>query len=524
MAKSSVIDIKILVDDKTGKGFKSATAQVEGFSGKISAAGTALGTFAGNLAANAIPAALNFGKELFNLGSEVEIMGKKAQTVFGKEADLITDWADANNEAMGLSDEALVGLAASMGDLLVPMGFNRREASRLTQDTLNAAGALSAWSGGTKSAAEVSDILTKAMLGEREQLKSLGISINQAEVDQRAMTIAMAEGRDEITAMDKALATQQLILEKSKDAQDAWANGTMDAVKAQNEMRAQLEDLKVAMAEKLVPVMQNVVGFIVDELIPAAQKIAAFIKDNWIPIVAGLTAGFVLLIPALWGAATAGWAAIAPMIAAAAPFLAVVAAVAALTAGVMWLYENWEPFRIAVDATARFMRDTLWPILQKIGGFFADVFVAALGKASDTWDLLVAGVKIGVGLIKTYIETLTTVFKTVFNGIARIWNNSIGKLSFSVPNWVPGIGGKGFSVPKIPMLAEGGIVTGPTLAMIGEAGPEAVVPLSKAGGLGNTINITVNAGVGADGATIGREIVEKIRAYERVNGPGWRAA
>ena len=41
------------------------------------------------------------------------------------------------------------------------------------------------------------------------------------------------------------------------------------------------------------------------------------------------------------------------------------------------------------------------------------------------------------------------------------------------------------------MLAEGGIVNSPTLAMIGEAGPEAVVPLSK-GGMGNGMNVTIN--------------------------------
>ena len=40
------------------------------------------------------------------------------------------------------------------------------------------------------------------------------------------------------------------------------------------------------------------------------------------------------------------------------------------------------------------------------------------------------------------------------------------------------------------MLAKGGIVTGPTLAMIGEAGPEAVVPLGRGGGFGQ-INVTV---------------------------------
>src|SRR5207244_9564659 len=70
-------------------------------------------------------------------------------------------------------------------------------------------------------------------------------------------------------------------------------------------------------------------------------------------------------------------------------------------------------------------------------------------------------------------------FKFAFNTIAGFWNNTVGKISFSVPSWVPGLGGKGFDFPKITPLASGGIVTRPTLAMIGEAGPEAVVPLSR---------------------------------------------
>ena len=70
----------------------------------------------------------------------------------------------------------------------------------------------------------------------------------------------------------------------------------------------------------------------------------------------------------------------------------------------------------------------------------------------------------------------------------------------------------------IPAFAAGGVVTAPTLGLIGEAGPEAIIPLNKAGGMGTTINLTVNAGMGADGAAVGREIVEHIKRYERVAG------
>jgi LysM repeat protein len=72
---------------------------------------------------------------------------------------------------------------------------------------------------------------------------------------------------------------------------------------------------------------------------------------------------------------------------------------------------------------------------------------------------------------------------------------------------------------KIPRLAKGGIVTGPTYSLIGEAGPEAVIPLSgKNAGMGATYNIVVNAGIGANGNQIGRDIVEAITRYERNSG------
>ena len=74
-------------------------------------------------------------------------------------------------------------------------------------------------------------------------------------------------------------------------------------------------------------------------------------------------------------------------------------------------------------------------------------------------------------------------------------------------------------------LADGGIVMGPTNALIGEAGPEAVIPLSGIGSkLGTTINITVNAGIGTSGAQVGREIVDAIKKYERTSGPVFASA
>lgn len=69
-------------------------------------------------------------------------------------------------------------------------------------------------------------------------------------------------------------------------------------------------------------------------------------------------------------------------------------------------------------------------------------------------------------------------FKAAFNSIAWLWNNTVGQIHFSVPGWVPGIGGNSFGVPHIPMLAAGGDVLKSGLAMIHRG--ERIVPTAQA--------------------------------------------
>jgi len=147
-------------------------------------------------------------------------------------------------------------------------------------------------------------------------------------------------------------------------------------------------------------------------------------------------------------------------------------------------------------------------------------------KIVDTvFDAMLAGGKAVFNGLTTYFTGVFNIYKSLFNGIAKMWNNTIGKLEFTIPKWVPVIGGNGFSVPDIPYLADGGIVTGPTLAMIGERGPEAVIPLSgRNSGIGGGINITVNAGLVSTPAQIGQQIIEAIQKAQRQSGQVFAAA
>ncbi|WP_327008543.1 phage tail tape measure protein [Dactylosporangium sp. NBC_01737] len=78
---------------------------------------------------------------------------------------------------------------------------------------------------------------------------------------------------------------------------------------------------------------------------------------------------------------------------------------------------------------------------------------------------------------------ITAPFRAAFNAVARLWNGTIGALHWSVPGWVPFIGGNSISAPKLPQLARGGYVPatpGGRLVNVGEGGQgEIVAPESK---------------------------------------------
>jgi hypothetical protein len=64
------------------------------------------------------------------------------------------------------------------------------------------------------------------------------------------------------------------------------------------------------------------------------------------------------------------------------------------------------------------------------------------------------------GAFRGLVNIITWPWRTAFNFIARAWNNTVGRLSFTLPSWIPKIGGAGFSMPQLPTFHSGGTVPG----------------------------------------------------------------
>lgn len=133
--------------------------------------------------------------------------------------------------------------------------------------------------------------------------------------------------------------------------------------------------------------------------------------------------------------------------------------------------------------------------------------------ASNTWDFLkkIPG-WIGTAFSKV-ADFISRPFKSAFNAVARAWNATVGKLSWTVPGWVPIIGGNSISVPNLPTFHAGGTVPGApgqnVLAVL-QAG-ETV--RSAAGGAGGA-RLTVDTA----GSRLDDLLLEVLRAAVKARG------
>lgn len=336
----------------------------------------------------------------------------------------------------------------------------------------------------------------KALLGNTKALKELGISYKPT--GDKAKDYANIQ----------ALLNKQVGGFAEKEGKTAAGQAAI--------LGNQFGEVQETVGAALLPILMTLADFAITTLIPAVQSLAKFVSDNIvvIGILAGAVGAYMAITKvaaiaqgiysavmaagtvASGGATAATWSLNAALLAN--PIGLVVIALVALVGGLILAYNKSETFRnivqgawtgikAAAEAVVGWFQNTAWPMLKKVIDFIIGYY-----KMLWTAFKLVAGwigEKVGVlvGVFTAMADTIYGAFKTVFNGIASLWNNTVGRLSFGVPDWVPGIGGKGFDVPDIPMLANGGIVTKPTLALIGEAGPEAVIPLGRGGMTGGVV-------------------------------------
>jgi len=355
------------------------------------------------------------------------------------------------------------------------------------QELMNLALDISAGTG--KDLGAVSDALSKAFNGQLGPLKKLDPAL--------ASLIENGASTDEVFAK---------LGNTFKGAASTSANTASGKMKS---FTIQMAEFKESIGAAVFP--------IVDKLLPAFKSVADFVTNNTTLVVTlgAVIGGLAVAIIAV-NAATTAWAATTKAAAAiqaafnaimaANPIFLISAAIVAVIAVLVLLQAKFDIFGKAVDGLkAGFM--AWWGVVQFVFGAVKTGFaeLANLGKA------IFDGIG---GAFKGVINAVISAMEKGLNFAIKGLNIILDGIDKAAGPWV-NFG----TIPDVslPRLAEGGIVTSPTIAMIGEGnGPEAVIPLSKLGsmGFGGGSNITVNVNGGDPNS-----IVRVLQQYVRQSGP-----
>lgn len=475
-----------------------------------------------------------------------QVGGKLVEDVskIGKGLSAATDQAKGFVSAVASAPGKIAGLAAKVGS-----------GAKSFLDWSRAAGSTAA---ATAKAAVSSAAFTAKTVAQ-------GVATKAAAVAQGAFNAVMAMNPIVLVVLAIAALIAGLVLAYQKvgwfrDAVDAvgrWLADTFGPILSAigsflgGAFKTAVEAVGKVWTDVLWPALQAVGGWIADTLWPILQSIGSFIADVFVAHVQALVTVWTgVLWPALQ--AVGGWigGTLWPILQSIGSFVgqvfvAHVQALASIWTDVLWpgvqavvgwISDNVIPVIMAIGSGIATAAGAVGSAIGSIVGFLGDLVGKIASVGATMWDGLKAGVvavkdwigdRIGdiVGIITGIGDRISSVadvirkpFLWAFDKISEMWNNTIGKLSFTIPDWVPGIGGNTIAAPKLPRVKfhEGGTVDGRM------SGDEVVARLLRsetvltdaqlarlAGGIQSAVATAAQAAPrGGDGVTINVERLE----------------
>ena len=544
----------------------------------------------------AVSKIVDFGTKCLSAASEVEEMENKFNVVFKNTSKAMDEWADSYADSIGRSKTEIKTAISNQSDLMIGMGMTEEVAGDLSKKYTELAYDLASFNNVQDSTAL--EAMTKAMFGETEMAKQLGLNLNATTMENSEYVKSLGKKWSAMTQAEKAEAYYQEALKQSVNAigdaersSDSYANQIRRTQSKITEFTETLGAYMLPMATNVVTWFGDMVDGAIDFVTKIGDAITSFkegmkqgedavdnlwfvfqdvfgiqLPDSALNMVNTIMTGF----QDLWTVVTEIWNTVAV------PIFNIIKEMfdsTGITADgvfnfISWIFETtmsylktvWENialpvmhiiveilgwvkdkfaeympliqqiFKDCIDMINRLWQEILQPCFKAIGDFIQNVLAPAfkwafenvIGPVVDNcfrtignlWNnslkpifdgiiTFIKGVFTGnwrsawdgvVQILGGVWSGITTVIKAPLNAVIGLINKAISamnKISVTIPDWVPAVGGKTFGVnlPSINYLENGGILTQPTMlnanTMAGEknkgrqAQAEAVIPLDR---------------------------------------------
>jgi hypothetical protein len=525
-----------------------------------------VGVQLGKLAVAAGAAFVGVGAFTSNFASDLNESLSKVGVVFGDNADEIERWSKSAAGALGISQQQALESAGTFGNLFSAMEIGPEVSADMSTSLVELASDLASFN--NLDPTDVLDKLRAGIVGEAEPLRTLGVNISAARTEAKALELGLGGVGRELTAAEKATANYALIMEDTALAQGDFARTSDGMANQQRTVAATFQDTMASVGQAFIPLIES----LLPQVTAGLQAFGGFVTENMPTIQAvikavldGIGAGFNFLTTTIIPSAVEifTWLAanVFPTLATAIDWIAnnvLPVLIGAFEAVFGWVDQNWPTISSIIGQALGAIQTAVgvvWPIVEAIATvLFPAVSTAAttLFTALDASFKLIGGVfevlgTVVSGVVRGIVEVWNVlaaffrrsveafgrigdaifkplgdgfgaaikVIKSIWNAFVRFWNGiQISVPAINIP-FVGRVGGFNFGLPDLPFLAEGGIVTRPTLGVLGEKGPEAIIPLDKL--QTGTTNITNNFYLEWDGEPPqGRTEAEIIAVLQRL--------
>jgi hypothetical protein len=249
---SLLADVKKFLDgmdkaDNKTKGFeKNIGKYSKAMAKSFAIAGAAAGAYAIKIGVDSVKAASDLNEEV-----------SKAEIIFGDVADEIKAFSKTADVALGLTQKEALNAASTFATFGKASGLTGKDLSKFSKSATTLAADLGAFY--NTNADEAITAIGAALRGESEPIRRFGVLLNQATIEAKAMEMGLYDGKGALDIQAKSLATYEVILEQTTDAQGNFALTSDDLAGQQKILTAQIENLKAEMGKGLLPVAKDVV-------------------------------------------------------------------------------------------------------------------------------------------------------------------------------------------------------------------------------------------------------------------------
>ena len=264
------INIDILAKDKTAQAMRSATVGVNNLKKNVNdsvahqrrsfmALGGTIKMVLGTLA---VIETIRFAKQMVVLTSSVEEMQAKSSVVFGSFVRSVRGELSAFGDQVGRSTFELEGMASSIQDTFVPMGFARGEASKLSVQLTKLAVDVASFNNASDT--ETMMAFQSALVGNHETVRRFGVVITEATLKQELLRMGINKASKDITNAEKVQARLNLIIAGTSDAHGDATRTSGSFANTSKALTAQLQELQVSVMTPLLPVLTDIVKGMTD--------------------------------------------------------------------------------------------------------------------------------------------------------------------------------------------------------------------------------------------------------------------